>query len=190
MVALLERDAELADAGISYRCRNLEYTLGRSREEFRGPGHTLLQEILVKRDPIHLTEAGFQRRAGDPEPLGQHLNGQPFIQVPHHVFLDLAYGVNLALGMVIALRRQGQSLPLRVEQEQDFQRLDNIVVPDMSQLHIVQGRKQSFASECRSQHTGIIPGAGDGLSQVGVHGTQGRPCGFRFHPNKGAVEWL
>lgn len=35
MVALLERDAELADAGISYRCRNLEYTLGRSREEFR-----------------------------------------------------------------------------------------------------------------------------------------------------------
>ena len=36
MVALLERDAELADAGISYCCRDLEHALGRSSEEFRG----------------------------------------------------------------------------------------------------------------------------------------------------------
>ena len=74
MVALLERDAELADAGISYCCRDLEHALGRSSEEFRGLGHALFQEILVNRDSIHLTETGLQRCAGDSKLLGQHLN--------------------------------------------------------------------------------------------------------------------
>lgn len=92
MVALLERDAELADAGISYCCRDLEHALGRSSEEFRGLGHALFQEILVNRDSIHLTETGLQRCAGDSKLLGQHLNRQSLIQVPHQVFLNLAYG--------------------------------------------------------------------------------------------------
>ena len=47
MVALLERDAELADAGISYCCRDLEHALGRSSEEFRGLGHALFQELSL-----------------------------------------------------------------------------------------------------------------------------------------------
>lgn len=70
MVALLERDAELADAGISYCCRDLEHALGRSSEEFRGLGHALFQEILVNRDSIHLTETGLQRCAGRFETVG------------------------------------------------------------------------------------------------------------------------
>lgn len=101
MVALLERDAELADAGISYCCRDLEHALGRSSEEFRGLGHALFQEILVNRDSIHLTETGLQRCAGDSKLLGQHLNRQSLIQVPHQVFLNLAYGFNLTMCMVI-----------------------------------------------------------------------------------------
>lgn len=105
MVALLERDAELADAGISYCCRDLEHALGRSSEEFRGLGHALFQEILVNRDSIHLTETGLQRCAGNSELLRQAPNCQPLVQVSHHVFLDLAYGLDLALGMVITLRR-------------------------------------------------------------------------------------
>ena len=72
MVALLERDAELADAGISYCCRDLEHALGRSSEEFRGLVHALFQEILVNRDSIHLTETGLQRCAGDSKLLGQY----------------------------------------------------------------------------------------------------------------------
>lgn len=105
MVALLERDAELADAGISYCCRDLEHALGRSSEEFRGLGHALFQEILVNRDSIHLTETGLQRCAGDSKLLGQYLNRQSLIQVPHQVFLNPAYGFNLTMCMVITLRR-------------------------------------------------------------------------------------
>ena len=105
MVALLERDAELADAGISYCCRDLEHALGRSREELRGPGHALLQKILVDWDPINLAETGLQRCAGDSKLLGQYLNRQSLIQVPHQVFLNLAYGFNLTMCMVITLRR-------------------------------------------------------------------------------------
>jgi len=152
MVTPLKGDSKLADAGIAHHRGDLEYGLGRSREELRGPGHALLQKILVDWDPINLAETGLQRCAGNSELLRQAPNCQPLVQVSHHVFLDLAYGLDLALGMVIALRCQGQPLPLRVEQEQDFQRLDNIVVPDMSQLHIVQGRKQSLNwFQCQGQ---------------------------------------
>ena len=146
MVTPLKGDSKLADAGIAHHRGDLEYGLGRSREELRGPGHALLQKILVDWDPINLAETGLQRCAGNSELLRQAPNCQPLVQVSHHVFLDLAYGLDLALGMVIALRCQGQPLPLRVEQEQDFQRLDNIVVPDMSQLQSKAENRASLQS--------------------------------------------
>ena len=82
MVAPLKGNAELANAGIPHHCRDLEHTLGRSGEELRSLGHTLLQEVLMDWDPIDLTEAGLQSCTRDPKPLGQHLNCQPLIQVP------------------------------------------------------------------------------------------------------------
>ena len=105
MVALLERDAELADAGKSYCCRDLEHALGRSSEEFRGLGQALFQEILVYRDSIHLTETGLQRCAGDSKLLGQHLNRQSLIQEPHQEFLNLAEGFNQTMSKEITLRK-------------------------------------------------------------------------------------
>ena len=105
MVTPLKGDSKLADAGIAHHRGDLEYGLGRSREELRGPGHALLQKILVDWDPINLAETGLQRCAGDSKLLGQYLNRQSLIQVPHQVFLNLAYGFNLTMCMVITLRR-------------------------------------------------------------------------------------
>ena len=56
MVTPLKGDSKLADAGIAHHRGDLEYGLGRSREELRGPGHALLQKILVDWDPINLAE--------------------------------------------------------------------------------------------------------------------------------------
>ena len=63
MVTPLKGDSKLADAGIAHHRGDLEYGLGRSREELRGPGHALLQKILVDWDPINLAETGLQRCA-------------------------------------------------------------------------------------------------------------------------------
>ena len=101
----------------------------------------------MNRDSIHLTETGLQRCAGDSKLLGQHLNRQSLIQVPHQVFLNLAYGFNLTMCMYHTA--EVRPAPLAVHGAgTNLQRLDDIVISDMSRLHIVQGRKQSFAPEC------------------------------------------
>ena len=56
-----EGDAELANAAIAHRQRNLKHGLISGAQQLRRPGHAALQDVLVDGSAVKLPEAGLQK---------------------------------------------------------------------------------------------------------------------------------